>query len=535
MPIEIPQDVRDLYAALPPDDRALLEEFVAIEGELLSAIALAGVDTYIPLPHQERLHQDGSTNRWLIGANRMGKSRAIIQEIKWYAEGTHPYRTVPERGNIWACCPSFEKSQNHQIPQVREALGTLVTRFVEKPIPTAWLANGKKIIFKTYEQSPQKYASEEPILEAFDEEPPWDIMDESYARRSVSHELNIVGAVTMTQGLTWLYDKVVMGGWPEARWFGGRMTDNVHLSKEEVSRFEKGVSGVMRQIRYEGKILPIGGTAVFDHERLSQLLTGVKETPWQFEWMPGEKGSYGTWIQVDEGPLRIWRWPDDKYPEEEFVMGIDAAEGLNTSHSDAEPDHDETAIHVKSRHLQDVCAEFVSGTVEPDMVGEQIAPSLSDLYHRCKVNPERNNHGGTVIAFFKRRYPSRLYVPPEDVSQVQYARRQVYGHYETGAQSTGRPYLIDLLRKRVRSDKRYRVPSAKAVRQMLTFVLKANGRMEHQEGAKDDCVFSLGLCEILDHELPAVVPLKVKDEKRALRLEATAPPKGRSTDWYRQI
>jgi hypothetical protein len=351
-------------------------------------------------------------------------------------------------------------------------------------------------------------------------------MDEAYARRSVAHELNIIGAVTMTQGLTWLWDKVLQKAWPEAVWFGGRMTDNVHLSKTEVDKFDKGTTGVMRQIRFEGKILPIGGSVVFDADKLEGLLRGVKETPWQFDW------TGTTWTQVDDGPLKIWRWPETDFPEEQFVIGCDPAEGLNTSHSDAEPDHDETAIHVKSRHRQDVCAEYISGIAEPDMIGEQIAPSLSDLYHRAKFNPERNNHGHTVIAFFKRRYAGRLYVPPQDVAQVQYQRRTEYGHYES---STGRPYLVDLLRKRVRSDSRYRVPSAKAVRQMLTFVLKANGRMEHQEGAKDDCVFSLGLCEVLDHELAPVTPLKVKDEKRTLREEATRPPKGRSTDWYRMI
>lgn len=518
-----------MLAALTPEDRAILDEFIANEDHLLRALTVAGVDTYVPLAHQQRLHSSDSPNRWLIGANRMGKSKAIVQEVKWFAEGSHPHRRIPERGNIWCCCPSFEKSQNFQIPEVKAALGPLIRNFVYKPNPTADLTNGKRIIFKTYEQHHQKYASEEPILVALDEEPPWDIMDEIYARRSANHELNIVGAVTMTQGLTWLWDKVINRSWPEAEWFGGKMTDNVYLSKEEIGRFDKGTTGVMREIRFLGKILPIGGQVVFDPDRLANLLTGTKETPWQFEWT----GS--SWSQVLDGPLKIWRWPDKDAPDEQFVMGCDAAEGLNTSHSDAEPDHDETAIHIKSRHRQDIVAEYVSGLTEPDMIGDQIAPSLSDLYQKAMFNPERNNHGGTVIAFFKRRYPNRLYVPEVDLADIQYQQRPQYGHLETGAKASGRPYLIDLLKKRIRSDKTYRVPSAKAVRQLLTFVLKSNGRTEHQEGSKDDCVFSLGLCEILDHELAPVKPLKIVTEKNALRDLALREPKRRAIDWYRKI
>jgi phage terminase large subunit-like protein len=522
-------EARSIMDGLSAEDRAIFQEFIENEERLLEAIKIAGVDTYTPLPHQLRLHQSQSPNRWMIGANRMGKSRSIVQEIKWFAEGDHPYRRVPDHGNIWACCPSFEKSQNFQIPEVKAALGTLVKRFVEKPNPVAELTNGKRVIFKTYEQHHQKYASEEPILIAFDEEPPWDIMDESYARRSASHELQIVGAVTMTQGLTWLWDKVLNRAWPESEWFGGAMTDNVYLSREEIDRFDKGTTGVMRQIRFEGKVVPIGGQVVFDPDRLASLLMGTKDTPWQYEWT----GS--SWLQVTEGPLKVWRFPDKESPDEEFVIGCDPAEGLNTSHSDAEPDHDQTAIHIKSRHRQDIVAEYVSGITEPDMIGDQIAPSLSDLFHKAKFNPERNNHGGTVIAFFKRRYPSRLYVPEVDIADVTYQQRPQYGHLETGAKASGRPYLIDLMRKRIRDDKRYKVPSAKAVRQLLTFVLKSSGKMEHQEGSKDDCVFSLGLCEVLDHELPAVKPLKAVTERNRLRDLALKEPRRRAVDWYRQM
>jgi phage terminase large subunit-like protein len=538
-----------LYEALPPEEKALLEELVAIEGQLLDVLDYAGIDTYIPLDHQRRFHELNSSNRWMIGANRMGKSVSIEHEIDWFAKGTHPHRAIPPAGQIWACCASNEVSLNHQMPRVQKIIGdSNIKRIVYKPIPMMTLNNGKTIVFKNYEQTPLKYAGQDPILIAFDEEPPWDIMEECYSRRSSKHELNIVGAVTPVKGLTWLFEKVVENGWPEALFVGGRAQDNVHLSKDELSKMDRGLTGVMRRIRFLGEILPIGGTMIFDPERLSRMLRAVREPIASFD------RENGRWVQVDEGPLRIWghegrfpwQWAKDGV-RFEYVIGCDPAEGLNTSHSDAEPEHDETSIHVKNRHTQEIEAEFTSGIAEPDLIGEQVLPSLSDMFNQAKVNVERNNHGHTVIAFFKRKYPGRLYIPPEDRTDRRFRLNEQYGHLET---KQSRAYLIDLLRKAVRANKDFRIPSPKALRQMLTFVRKSNGRMEHQEGAKDDCVFSLGLCEVLDYESRPVQPLKIiTPEKRALRAAADfskehgpqdlrdakpRPPTG-ATNWFRRF
>lgn len=538
-----------LYESLPPEDKALLEELVALEGQLLDVLDTAGIDTYVPLDHQRRFHELPSSNRWLIGANRMGKSVSIEHEVDWFAKGTHPYKTVPPAGQIWACCASNEVSLNHQMPRLRKIIGdSNIRRIVYKPIPMFELSNGKSIVFKNYEQTPLKYAGQDPILIAFDEEPPWDIMEECYSRRSSRHELNIVGAVTPVKGLTWLFDKVVENGWPEAMFIGGRATDNIHLAKDELERMNRGLTGVMRRIRYLGEILPIGGTMIFDPERLSRWLRKGREPIATFD------RENGKWVQVEDGPLKIWghegrfpwQWLQDGV-KFEYCMGCDPAEGLNTSHSDAEPDHDETSIHVKNRHTQEIEAEYTSGIAEPDMVGEQILPSLSDMFNQARVNVERNNHGHTVIAFFKRKYPGRLYVPPEDRTDRKFKLNEQYGHLTT---ESSRRYMIDLLRRCVRANPNYLIHSPKAIRQMLTFVRKANGRMEHQEGAKDDCVFSLGLAEVIDQESRPVQPLKIiTREKLSLRnapefarerapvplADAKPRPAGGATSWFRRF
>jgi phage terminase large subunit-like protein len=420
------------------------------------------------------------------------------------------------------------------MPRVRKIVGeSNIRRVVLKPIPMFELTNGKIIVFKNYEQTPLKYAGQDPILIAFDEEPPWDIMEECYSRRSSKHELNIVGAVTPVKGLTWLFEKVVENGWPEAMWVGGKPADNIHLSKIELERMDKGLTGVMRRIRYLGEILPIGGSMVFDPERLSRMLRRAKDPIACFD------RENGKWVQTEDGPLKIWGH-QGKFPWEwvkkgvvfEYAIGCDPAEGLNTSHSDAEPEHDETAISIKNRHTQVYEAEYISGIAEPDFVGEQILPSLSDMFNQARVNIERNNHGHTVIAFFKRKYPNRLYVPPEDRADRKFKLHEQYGHLEN---KQSRAYLIDLLKRAVRSNANLSIQSAKGLRQMLTFVLKTNGKMEHQEGAKDDAVFSYGLTEVLDYESSPVSPIKVEAlQKRELRAAATAKA-ARAIDWYRRF
>jgi phage terminase large subunit-like protein len=523
--VGLEDELTTILAGLSPEDRALLQEFVDVEAKLIPTLQKAGVSTYRPFPHQERFHRLESNNRWLIGGNRMGKSTALEQEVLWFVKANHPYRKVPRSGDVWCCCPGYQKSQDFQIPGIVKVLGPLVERVVHKPNPTLITTNGRRVIFKTYEQAAMKFASEEPVLVALDEEPPWDIMEEIYVRRSARHDLNIVGGVTPVFGLTWLYDKVINKGWQEAQWVGGKTTDNPLLPKKEMELLDKGLTGVMRRIRFLGEILPIGGSMVFDPERLEKFLRGAVEAPWQFDY-DGPR-----WIQVDEGPLKIWRFPEPD-EKEEFVLGCDPAEGLNTSHSDAEPVYDETSVHVKSRNRHDIVAEFVSGIAEPDFTGEFVLPSISDVFNGAKMNIERNNHGHTVIAFAKRRYPSRLWIAPENQTDVTYDSQRRYGYYE---QEHSRRYLVDMLRRAIREDARYKIPSAKAIRQMLTFVIKATGRtsrMEHQEGSKDDCVFSLGLCEVLDQSLSPPRVLTVRTDKSDLRDLARKRKPGRAVDWY---
>lgn len=68
-------------------------------------------DQYIPddnpLANQEGFHKSLARTRLLFGGNQSGKSRAAAQEIKWWLEGSHPYRTTPSQPKIYVISADY--------------------------------------------------------------------------------------------------------------------------------------------------------------------------------------------------------------------------------------------------------------------------------------------------------------------------------------------------------------------------------------------------------------------------------------------
>lgn len=56
---------------------------------------------------QKQFHQSTARTRLLFGGNQSGKSRAASQEIKWWLEGSHPYRTTPSQPKIYVISADY--------------------------------------------------------------------------------------------------------------------------------------------------------------------------------------------------------------------------------------------------------------------------------------------------------------------------------------------------------------------------------------------------------------------------------------------
>lgn len=519
----------ELEPLLSPQDRALLEEFLGTQEALLKAASTGAITTYTPQNHQLPFHQSPCSNRWFVGANRTGKTWACYQEIRWFALGEHPYRDLPPAKLIWVVCPTAELSTLYHQPGVIEAIGwDNIREYKRGAIPMLILKNGCQIVFKYYSQGPKAFPSAGVDLVFCDEEPPWPIFEEMWSRRSAGRTLNIIGANTMVLGFTWIYDYVIQKRLPDTDWFSASLDDNLFISEQERERMKAGLKNnkTMYAIRVEGKILPVGGMMRFDAGVLAKMFQkGIREPKARFDF----DFEHERWVQNEEGRLSIYDMP---IPGHEYVMGVDVAEGLNISYSDAEPVFDETSCQILNRTYRRFDADYTAGDIEPVDIGKYIVPRLHLLFNNCKVNIELNLHGHTVAGFARDHCRSALWSPTAD--RAAKGPRQVR-RLGTLISSTSRRFMIDVFADAI-SNEDVEIPSGPTLQQCMGFVKKANGRVEHQDGMKDDRVFACGHALVCDRDLPAPTVVRPETIRDQLRKIATATnQKERKLQWWRKV
>ena len=119
------------------------------------------------------------------------------------------------------------------------------------------------------------------------------------------------------------------------------------------------------------------GTGVFSNLNLNAL--------------PLPKGYY------KKGFLEVFNEPQ---VEGKYVIGVDPAEGLRKDRSAIEVLRIDTLYPVQ-------CAEYNCDNIPPDELAEVVA-GLGYKYNKAFIVVERNNHGHTVLAFLRKRYPTGL-------------------------------------------------------------------------------------------------------------------------------
>jgi len=516
-------------STLDPETRAILEEYLGTQEAILEAAELGNLNVYTPYKHQLRLHQAMETLRFLLGANRIGKSWFLAQEIRYFALGEHPYRHLrgPAR-LIWACCPTEELMLMYQFPSVRKAIGEQNIKEVKLGAhPRIILKNGCIILFKYYAQGPKAFPSAGVDLIALDEEPNWAIFEECLARRS-TRELNIIGAITTVGGLTPLIQKIVNNELPNCMYTTAKLDDNPAIPLEEREAMKQALKNnpVAYRIRVLGEILPVGGSTRFDANAMYEMqLKYVRDPIARFSF----DMTHQRWVQGDTGPLWVWELAK---PGHEYCIGGDVAEGLNVSESDVDPVWDNTSLFVFDRNDRKFVAEYTCGNQEPGDIGDLILPRLHSLYNRAYANIELNLHGYTVVTMARRHMSSRLWSPIEDETKRLQKPLQALGSLMTGKSRT---HAIDVLAREL-SDRTFEIYSGHAVREMMTFVKKANGRVEHQDGCHDDRVFALAHTLVCDNGLPPPKLRRPPTEREELRKWALARPRReRRVNWFRRI
>jgi hypothetical protein len=207
-------------------------------------------------------------------------------------------------------------------------------------------------------------------------------------------------------------------------------------------------------------------------------------------FLPGERGA-----------LRVYRRPERGRA---YALGFDCAQGIDVNDGVGQSDPDYSAGQVLDRDTGEQCA-VLRARLMPGETGRYMA-ALGKWFNMAQICGERNPGGGGVSALealLNADYPAALIyhrsVEPDQHPQV---RSDRIGWDTTGV---SRPILLSLLDEAIRQGAIH-VHDPITQQELLTFVIKANGKPEAQAGCHDDLVIALALAIVVCERMPRPRP-----------------------------
>ena len=240
---------------------------------------------YRPYPKQLEFHRSLARIRAFFGGNRSGKTRALIQEVLWYAMGLHPFKQIKTPVDIWVVSLDFPSSRDVVEPMIRKLLGSAYLKSWHEADKIIELTNSSTIGFKSVDSGWEKFQGTTKHLIAFDEEPEWNVWQECQMR-VLSTKGDIILAMTPLHGLTWTYDEIYEP-WleksnPDIACFVAKTRDNPYLDPKEISRIESSFYDEEKTARLEGQFVEFSGLIYKEFDRNIHL---VKRFPIPSHWV----------------------------------------------------------------------------------------------------------------------------------------------------------------------------------------------------------------------------------------------------------
>lgn len=248
---------------------------------------------------------------------------------------------------------------------------------------------------------------------------------------------------------------------------------------------------------------------------------------WRQEFLAEFLGTGDTYIDgetlsvlyenVDEGfgikynnRMRVWEEPN---PYHLYVMGVDTSLGRELDYS---------AFHIIDAYNGKQVAEFYSNKTPIDEFSKIISKE-GHYYNIALVVAERNTIGNYLLdKLFKEEEYENLWADD----------RGILG-YQMGSK-VGRDNLLAAMEESVRM-KKIELHSKRTVEELMTFVIKENGKAEADEGKNDDLVISLALSVFALEDLVMNAPelmTKLTQEDTPL---APATQKGPNVSWEHNV
>lgn len=214
----------------------------------------------------------------LIAANRSGKTVTCVVDdiIQLVDESLVPdhlkaFKKWHGPVTIWIGAPKGGTHEANSIPLFRKFLpkaalkeGSFSKSFRKQPTPILTLNNGSMVVFKTYDQDLDAWASAEVHRIHWDEEPNTpnsrELRSEARARLISTNGDEIIG-MTPLIGFSWVYDDVLMQKDvdPDISVFHMRMEDNPWNTPEAIAKYAQGLTEEEKRMRLNGEFVSLGG------------------------------------------------------------------------------------------------------------------------------------------------------------------------------------------------------------------------------------------------------------------------------------
>lgn len=176
----------------------------------------------------------------------------------------------------------------------------------------------------------------------------------------------------------------------------------------------------------------------------------------------------------NNGKLKIWEMPA---PGEEYVIGADAAEGLEGG--------DFSVADVIRMSDMKTVAKFRSQLVDPDQFAH-VLDKLGRFYNWALLGPEVNNHGLAVVQRLRDLFYSNIYKREKGMDEVFETPTSKFGWKTT---MTTKPLAIDYLAEAIREGL-VKDEDIVFIEEAFSYVRDERGRTNAEDGCHDDTVMA---------------------------------------------
>jgi hypothetical protein len=235
------------------------------------------------------------------------------------------------------------------------------------------------------------------------------------------------------------------------------------------------------------------GRPVFDHKALMRMPT-VGGQSGELELL--DDGSPIKRLVLkpgDHGALTIWKRP---IPGRRYVAGGDPSKGIDVSvaKKGADPDYS-VGFFIDADTGQQVA--LLRARIRPVAFAEYLC-LVGRWYNWAYLVPEAND-AGFIDAILRTNYPlASIYQRQRDPTDRRPAQVEDIGFETTGLT---RSWLIGAGEDAVRTQS-ITIVSSVVINECIRFVIKPNGKKEHQDNSHDDCVLAMCLTEIGRRSIP---------------------------------